>query len=511
MAGLDKATPLLDGSTSHLIRKDREQPKKRRVRRRAVKIQITLGALALGTAAVFVGQMNSDAIAARGGGENTAPDVILGSLHNSYKYGASGGITGYAIGTTSCNQGNDYLTWDGGNNEHPVIAQNMYRIRTLDNGCTRAEHIGMSWLKHGFCALQQTLCGSCSNPGGGGCSDRLGWNCSDPYEATLNGQQGNLGPRSEVNASIGVFLYPFCQGGSCDNPPATIGRRLQVLTSDMDEDIWPTAEYFVEGMYVHPEDAAACKGYNNASYRPINVSGSGTNGYNISLSSTTRQMKAAIFAWEEYDPNVRVLTFQLSNCAETGRNETYHMAYSTCENDDGTFHYEYALYNLDCDDSFSKFAVPAAGYTNPYSSFAPYHDSGEPYSNEAWANSFDPALGTVVFNCTPFIEDQDANAIRWNTMHTFAFDTTDPPIQGVAYIETFKNGELIEVPTVVPNADYVDPFCSGDVNRDYIVDGTDLALVLGFWGLADADCNDDGTTDGADLSIVLGNWGCTGK
>ena len=49
----------------------------------------------------------------------------------------------------------------------------------------------------------------------------------------------------------------------------------------------------------------------------------------------------------------------------------------------------------------------------------------------------------------------------------------------------------------------------GDVNGDGIVDGADLARVLGAWGTnaAGADLNGDGTVNGADLAIVLANWG----
>ena len=49
--------------------------------------------------------------------------------------------------------------------------------------------------------------------------------------------------------------------------------------------------------------------------------------------------------------------------------------------------------------------------------------------------------------------------------------------------------------------------CVGDLNEDGIVDGADLASILGFWNTAAGDLNGDGGTDGADLSIVLGNWG----
>ena len=49
--------------------------------------------------------------------------------------------------------------------------------------------------------------------------------------------------------------------------------------------------------------------------------------------------------------------------------------------------------------------------------------------------------------------------------------------------------------------------CIADTNDDGVVDGSDLAWVLGNWGQAAGDINDDGTTNGEDLSIVLGYWG----
>ena len=51
------------------------------------------------------------------------------------------------------------------------------------------------------------------------------------------------------------------------------------------------------------------------------------------------------------------------------------------------------------------------------------------------------------------------------------------------------------------------PPITGDLTNDGIVDGTDLAIVLGSWGTAGpGDLNSDGTVDGLDLAILLGNW-----
>jgi hypothetical protein len=48
----------------------------------------------------------------------------------------------------------------------------------------------------------------------------------------------------------------------------------------------------------------------------------------------------------------------------------------------------------------------------------------------------------------------------------------------------------------------------GDLNGDGIVNGADLAILLGAWGQAGgpADLNGDGLVDGADLSILLSDW-----
>ncbi|MEO0662265.1 MAG: hypothetical protein AAFZ87_12060, partial [Planctomycetota bacterium] len=137
--------------------------------------------------------------------QSSGADVIVGSVNGITNYGAIGGVAGYALGTTSCNVGDAELLWFANNTNHPVIGQNIYR---LENG--RFEQIGMSWLKHGFTALQQGLCCSCISSGTG---SRLGVGCSDPYSSGLNGSQGGLGPRWQVNAFTGAFSYPYAQPG----------------------------------------------------------------------------------------------------------------------------------------------------------------------------------------------------------------------------------------------------------------------------------------------------------
>ncbi len=59
----------------------------------------------------------------------------------------------------------------------------------------------------------------------------------------------------------------------------------------------------------------------------------------------------------------------------------------------------------------------------------------------------------------------------------------------------------------IDNASQKEPPCVPDYNGDGIVDGVDLAFLLGNWGLAPGDLDGDGITSGTDLAIVLAGWG----
>lgn len=54
--------------------------------------------------------------------------------------------------------------------------------------------------------------------------------------------------------------------------------------------------------------------------------------------------------------------------------------------------------------------------------------------------------------------------------------------------------------------------CQGDMNGDGQVNGSDIGVLLGFWGpgnplFPQTDINLDGRVDGADLGVLLANWG----
>ena len=86
---------------------------------------------------------------------------------------------------------------------------------------------------------------------------------------------------------------------------------------------------------------------------------------------------------------------------------------------------------------------------------------------------------------------------------------------GVPDIDQIRLGVLADVdqngvPDCCDEGVSCDP-CLGDVNNDGIVNGADISVLLGFWGLngkpVAADINQYGSVDGADLAQLLGSWG----
>jgi len=457
-------------------------------------------------AAVGLGQWSGSATAGDRRGDDggiaggTGPDVIVGALPDVSKYGTVGGISAYALGTTSCNIGDEVLAWyDSGPNanQHPVIAQNLYRL--MDG---RLEMVGMSWLKHGFCALSQTLCGPCQATN----CDTLGIGCSDPYGSGLNGSQGGLGPRSQVVASTGEFPYPF----SAPPAPATIGRRLQVPITDLDPALNPGALYFGEGHYVTPDDALAGNDDNNASYRRMTVGTFTSGAWTLAFTGPTVQQKAAIYAWQDHgngvnNPDLEVQIIEVDVPGD-GR---FLVGFKSWPAGEDLWYYEYAIFNMNSHRSAQAFEIPVpAGVTVTEIGFhgVPHH-SGEPYATNPWAGNL--SGGKVLWRTSPFEQNANANALRWGTLFNFRFKADAPPAMVDAEISLFRPDPLGPPSMTIMVVGPSQPEIVGDLDGDGTVGGADLAILLAAWGEPEPgpDLDGDGTVGGADLAILLAAWG----
>jgi hypothetical protein len=373
-------------------------------------------------------------------------DVIVSDLGGVQLWGTANGHSVYSIGTTCCSVGTSPLTWNAASSLHGVIGQNMYRLL---NG--RFEQIGMSWLRHGANPAPGGACGTCP-PGG---TNVLNPGCSTIATASANGTQSALGPMNEVNAATGAFPFPVA--GSYPAPSALDARRLQVATADLDPTLNAGAKYFLEAQCIHPEDAAAGNGHDNASYRQVTV---GANNQ-LAFAGATQQMKPAIQAWKDSDPQVQIAIVDVPG---DGRLlvgfkavpivwPTYVAPYFPPANynmpvPNTPYRYEYAVQNLSSDRGVGALSVelwPGADATN-VGFHAPAHHSGEPYSNAAWTtavvqNGLFP--GSLTWSTTPHATDPNANALRFGGLSNFWFECNELP--GTVKLTLFKPGATTEI------------------------------------------------------------------
>ncbi|MEO8277317.1 MAG: hypothetical protein ABI639_13975 [Thermoanaerobaculia bacterium] len=374
------------------------------------------------------------------GHPTTGPDVTVINIDSVSSYGGDASFMGYAVGTTSCNIGNIEVNWcntggcGGGltNHQHPVIAQNLYRLKD-----GRFTQIGMSWLKHGFFATNKEQPGltckvgtSCIPPPLG--SKQLGIGCTDTYWADLNGDRA-LGRRSEIEPTQGtVTVYPYVNTGFS----ASYDQRVKVPVADVNPALNAGAVYWAEGQYISDNDAAAGNGLNNASFTQVNVGGDSA--FSLSMVGSTVREHSALYGWKALDPTVEIFDVDVPGAIA----ERFEVARKVTAIDVDTWHYEYAIGNVNSDRSARAFTVTFAGGT-PIAN-AGFHDvdshSGEPYSTADWTASVPAGVGTVTWSTATFASDPNANALRWSTTYSFWFDADAAPSTALQSIELFKPG-----------------------------------------------------------------------
>ncbi len=413
------------------------------------------------------------------------PDVIYQSVTSINSYGPVGTKRAYIGDSYTCNIGDEPLLFGFGANGSPVLVFNLYR---LHDG--RIEQIGMSWAKHACCAIQGNGCGIPCTSGPG-----LGAGCRDIYSAGWNASQSNLGPRSAINAYTGEIPGIEGVGGSA------IAGRLQVETDDLGQE-GAGATYYFEGVYVGSDDAPAGNAYNNATYRQVTI-----NELNFSMSPTgaTFEGEPAINAWKEADPAV---TSTFADVPGEGR---FHVAAKASDNGDGTYRYEYAIFNLNSHRSGGSFSVPipsGASVSNVGFHDVDYH-SGEPYDNTDWTISTDG--GAVTWSSPEtFAQNENSNALRWGTMYNFWFDADAAPEMGDVTLGLFRPGSPADISISLPapsgagcnDADIAEPLGT--------LDFSDVSAFLLAFSTNDPAADlavPFGTFDFSDVAAFLGAFG----
>lgn len=418
------------------------------------------------------------------------PDVILSESGTVQTFAAVGGIHAYAIGSNTCNIGNQNLLWSSNNT--PGLASNAYR---LYNG--RLEQIGMSWVKTACCAGASAGCGMGCNGVGG---SQLGAGCLDVYDAGWNSTQSRMARRSGINAFTGAFTSADTSTGN------SIYKRLQINDADLSPTTFPGALYFLEGMYVGTDDAQNSNWLNNASYKRVTFNASLTAAY----AGAMNPQRAAIYAWKDHglgvgvpDPDVTIVPVDVP--AE-GR---FYLGYKVSNLGSGQWRYEYVVYNMNSDKSAGGFFVPApAGveFSNVGFHDVAYH-SGEPFDGTDWISA--SGSSGIAWQCAQtFDQNPNANALRWGTMYSFWFVANSAPDMANVSISLFKphSPQSVSVAALVPGC-----ASPGDLNGDGLHNGDDIASFTSC-SLSDgqtqvsclcADVDGNGTIDALDADALV--------
>jgi len=239
-----------------------------------------------------------------------------------------------------------------GNDQHPYLIWNMYRI--VDD---QLEQIGASGIKHAFLTINVGCAPGGSQWGG----NILGRNCGDTYGTGNNDSNSDLGPRIELLPASGVWgrcgsVYdPNCVGSNTNPSPNTnYGSRLVVRESQMQV---PGATYWSEAWYIVQDDTNI---YNTMGRRPM-APAPGSNVWIPGNQGAVMQLGPVINAW--VDPvanptrNIEISTDQgrvrvavkvktLPACpAESGLS-------GTC------YRYDYAVNNFDFANSATQGTLP---------------------------------------------------------------------------------------------------------------------------------------------------------
>lgn len=416
-------------------------------------------------------------------------DVLIGELNTLQQYGRLGDVVGCALDSPVCNAGTEPLDWYGNPDpRHPFMVYNMYRLKA-----GRFAQIGQSWIKHGFASAQADACGL-------GClpwpdSTRTGVGCSDTYSAALNALQLGLGPRYEVNPWTGAYTFQgsHLDGHSGGHDP--IEHRLQIHDADLDPAVNPGASYYCE-LYVLAHDDV--DHMNSAGWEPVVVSGTPGGTWSFDIGGSSTFIGPAIEAWAG-----ALRTVIPEAPVDDGR---VILAVQVTDNGNGTWHYEYALYNHDLDRAVGSLSLPlspSVHLTNLGFRAVESHD--EPYTNDPWQWTVTPA--NVTWATEPYDVNPNANPIRWGTLYNFWFDSDAAPVTTTATIGLFSPGTptVLAGPTQGPAAP-----CPPDLDGSGVVDVLDLLQMLAAWGSCTQcaeDLNDDGLVDVLDLLALLAAWG----
>ena len=211
----------------------------------------------------------------------------------------------------------------------------------------------------------------------------------------------------------------------------SIEHRLQVREADLDPATHPGAQYLAE-LYVLSHDDVDHT--NSLGWKHFTVNGAPGADWTLEFEEDLAESGSAFRAWS--GATVTTIPEDLAEGSEDGR--CYLIAKVT-ENANGTWHYEYAIFNLDMARAIASLSIPvdlSTFITNI--EFNAVRSHGEAFSNVPWnARRTDDSL---IWETEPFELNPRSNPLRWGTLYNFRFDANVEATEVIATLHTFMPG-----------------------------------------------------------------------
>lgn len=414
---------------------------------------------------------------------SSGQNLVIGNPNNLVQAGREGDEIGCGTETVICNNGDEPLDWYGNPDpRHPYMIYNMYRLED-----DRLMQIGGSWVKHGWSSAQANACGFGCDPSP--TNQLTGVGCSDTYGASGNASQNVFGPRSEIDPWTGDYTFAGSWlDGQSGGPYDGVQHRLRLFDQDIDPAQRPDAQLFSEIVILHHADIDHT---DNLAWEPITVSGApgGIWSFNLSAVST---LGPVLNAW----PGAEVHLVQPVPSID-GR---CYMASKVTDNGDGTWHYEYAIFNLDMSRNVGALSIPMASHVSIENVYfhAPWAETLE-YSNDPW--QWERNDNALSFYTEPHETGNPANPLRWGYLFNFGFDADAAPERNPAIVGVHSPSAIPEItvevstpPTApeLPFADFTADPTSGEAPLTVDFSNKSTGVIDSYlWDFGDGESSTD--------------------
>ena len=333
------------------------------------------------------------------------------------------GRNGMGMGVSLCNRGSATVEFRRPmETRHPFFA---FLLCRESNG--RFEQISdRSFVKHAFGAANQSQCGTCTTAG----FTLFGPNCSDTYSLAQNIDRFWLAPATEIDPWLGVWqpVGSHFDAGEPDVGPPFNNDGLRSLSSaqvaamdpvthrvevdDADLDV-AGARYFYSCFFAVPTEPDAARPNSMAS-RETEPQWLGANWWFVDQSQPVPG--SILQHWSNSS------LASATNGNDDGR---FYVAVSVTGPDSrGLWHYEYAVHNRDNSRGAASLRIPTCSSARVLD---PSFGDIDADAGNDWA--FSRGTGEAAFLAGA------GNALEWNTIYNFGFDSDAAPVAGQVVLD----------------------------------------------------------------------------